>query len=134
AEATGTPAAVNEQPQVGQLALALGRPGGDVQASLGIVSAIGGPLRNRAGGLPESYLRTDAVAYPGFSGGPLVDAEGKVLGINTSGLGWGNLLSIPAQQAWTIAKSIQEHGGIKRGYLGLRSQWVELPAEAQAAL
>lgn len=133
-DAVGTPAEVNEQPQVGQVALALGRPGSNVEASLGILSAIGGPLRTHGGGLIESYVRTDATAYPGFSGGPLVDADGRVLGINTSGLGWGSLLAIPAKQAWKIAKSIQQHGGIKRGYLGVRSQWVEVPGEQASGL
>lgn len=128
--AKGTPAQVNEDPQVGQLALAVGRPGAEgPQASFGVISAIGGPLRNRAGGLLESYLRTDAIPYPGFSGGPLADVEGRVLGINTSGLGFGASLAIPAKLAWKIAASIEEHGGVKRGYLGVRSQWVEIPAE-----
>lgn len=129
--AKGAAAETNPEPQVGQLALALGRPTPEgVQASLGIVSAIGGPVRSHHGGLLESYLRTDAIPYPGFSGGPLVDAEGRVLGINTSGLGGGASLTIPAKLAWKIAAAIQEHGGVKRGYLGLRSQLVELPAGA----
>ncbi|MBX3003551.1 MAG: serine protease [Anaerolineales bacterium] len=130
-DALGTPARINEQPQVGQLAIALGRPGQAIEASLGVVSAIGGPVRTHGGGVVESTLRTDATAYPGFSGGPLVDDQGQVLGINTSGLGWGSLMSIPAKQAWKIAKSIQEHGGVQRGYLGVRSQLAELPADAK---
>lgn len=133
--AKGIAAQTNTAPQVGQLALALGRPTAEgVQASLGIVSAIGGPLRSHHGGLLESYLRTDAIPYPGFSGGPLVDAEGRVLGINTSGLGMGASLTIPAKLAWTIAKAIEEHGGVKRGYLGIRSQLVEISHPARAAL
>lgn len=132
--AKGAPAKANEDPQVGQLALALGRPGQAPQASLGIVSAIGGPLRGGSGAMLESYLRTDAIPYPGFSGGPLVDVEGRVLGINTSGLGFGASLAIPAKLAWKIAASIKEHGGVKRGYLGVRSQWVEVPAEHARAL
>jgi S1-C subfamily serine protease len=135
AEAKGKAASVNEEPQVGQFALALGRPGSEgVQASLGIVSAIGGPLRSRHGGLLESYVRTDAIPYPGFSGGPLADAEGRVLGINTSGLGMGVSLTIPAKLAWKIAAAIQEHGGVKRGYLGVRSQLVEVDEAGQKAL
>ncbi len=133
AEETGQPAQTAAA-QVGQLALALGRPGSSVQASLGIVSAAGGPVPLRRGGVLQAYLRTDAVPYPGFSGGPLVDVEGRVLGINTSGLGWGAGLTIPAEQALAIAASIEEHGGIKRGFLGLRSQLTELSAEAQKAL
>lgn len=131
----GTAAQTNEDPKVGQLALALGRPTAEgVQASLGIVSAIGGPIRSHHGGLLESYLRTDAIPYPGFSGGPLVDAEGHVLGINTSGLGMGASLAIPAKLAWKIAAAIQEHGGVKRGFLGVRSQLVELSDENRTAL
>jgi len=128
--AKGAAAQTKANPQVGQLALALGRPSPEgVQASLGIVSTIGGPLRSHHGGLLESYLRTDAIPYPGFSGGPLVDAEGKVLGINTSGLGMGASLTIPAKLAWNIAKAIEEHGGVKRGYLGIRSQLVEIAGQ-----
>jgi len=133
--AKGAAAQTNTNPQVGQLALALGRPTSEgAQASLGIVSAIGGPLRSHHGGLLESYLRTDAIPYPGFSGGPLVDAEGRVMGLNTSGLGLGASLTIPAKLAWNIAKAIEEHGGVKRGYLGIRSQLVEISAEAGTAL
>jgi S1-C subfamily serine protease len=131
----GAAASTNENPQIGQLALALGRPTAEgVQASLGIVSAIGGPVRSHHGGLLESYLRTDAIPYPGFSGGPLVDAEGRILGINTSGLGMGASLTIPAKLAWKIAKSLEEHGSVKRGYLGVRSQLVELAEDARKGL
>lgn len=134
-EQKGTTASTNQDPQIGQIALALGRPTVEgAQASLGIVSAIGGPVRSHHGGLLESYLRTDAIPYPGFSGGPLVDAEGRVLGINTSGLGMGASLTIPAKLAWKIAKSLEEHGSVKRGYLGVRSQLVEIAADARKAL
>lgn len=129
--AKGKTATTNENPQVGQLALALGRPTAEgLQASLGIVSVVGGPLRSHHGGLLEGYLRTDANPFPGFSGGPLVDSEGRVLGINTSGFGMGASLTIPAKLAWKIAAAIEQHGGMKRGYLGVRSQLVEIPADA----
>jgi S1-C subfamily serine protease len=121
--------------RVGQLALALGRPSADgIQASLGVVSAVGGPVRTHRGGLLEQYLRTDTVPYPGFSGGPLVDASGKVLGINTSGLAPGMALTIPASSAWQIAESLARHGQVRRGYLGIRSQPVSLPAAQRQAL
>jgi S1-C subfamily serine protease len=131
----GAAASTNENPQIGQLSLALGRPTAEgVQASLGIVSAIGGPVRSHHGGLLESYLRTDAIPYPGFSGGPLVDTEGRVLGINTSGLGMGASLTIPAKLAWQVAKALEQHGSVKRGYLGVRSQLVDLVEDARKAL
>ena len=121
--------------QVGQLVLALGRPTQEgIQASLGIVSAVGGPVRRRHGGLLEQHLRTDAIPYPGFSGGPLVDTAGLILGINTSGLSRHASLTIPAQLAWQIAGTLAEGGSIRRGYLGVRTQLVNLPAAQQQAL
>jgi S1-C subfamily serine protease len=121
--------------RVGQIVMALGRPTLEgIQASLGIVSAVGGPVRTHRGGLLEGHIRTDAIPYPGFSGGPLVDASGRVLGINTSGLGMGQSLAIPVSLAWRLAASLAEHGSVKRGYLGVRAQPVDIPAEAQTAL
>ena len=124
-----------EQALVGQLALALGRPSPEgIQASLGIVSAGGGPLRTGRGGLLESYLRTDTIPYPGFSGGPLVDTGGRVLGINTSGLTRFSSITIPAELAWQVADALESHGSVRRGYLGIRSQPVTIPAHQQEAL
>ena len=126
---------LEEQARVGQLVLALGRPNAEgIQASLGVVSAIGGPVRTWRGGLLEHYLRTDTIPYPGFSGGPLIDASGKVLGINTSGLARGVSLTIPAGLVWQVAATLAEHGQVRRGYLGIRSQPVSLPAAQQQAL
>jgi S1-C subfamily serine protease len=121
--------------RVGQLALAVGRPSSEgVQASLGVVSAIGGPVRTGQGGLLEQYLRTDTVPYPGFSGGPLIDSSGRVLGLNTSGLAQGVALTIPTPLAWKIAEALAKHGSVRRGYLGIRSQPVDLAAPQRQAL
>ena len=79
-------------------------------------------------------VNSDAAALPGFSGGPLVDSEGWMLGINTSGLVPGMLLTIPAEMALGIAGQLSKSGRVKRGYLGVRSQTVELPEAAQAEL
>ncbi len=134
--AAAAPAEAASRPaQVGQLVLALGRPStGGIQASLGVVSAIGGPLRSGRGGLLEQHMRTDAIPYPGFSGGPLVDTAGQVVGINTSGLGQGVSLSIPVSLAWSLAQTLAEHGHVRRGFLGVRSQPVVIPAAQQSAL
>lgn len=124
-----------QEARVGQLVLALGRPSSEgIQASLGVVSAIGGAVRTWRGGLLERYVRTDAIPYPGFSGGPLVSASGDVLGMNTSGLARGASLTIPVALAWQVAASLAEHGSIKRGYLGVRSQLVEIPVSARQPL
>ena len=129
AEATKSPA------RLGQIALALGRPSPDgIEASLGTVSAIGGPIRTGRGGMLERYLRTDSISYPGFSGGPLVAADGTILGLNTSGLGNGAAITVPADIAWRIADTLVKHGRIKRGYLGIRSQAVDIPEASQKTL
>ena len=121
--------------RLGQIALVLGRPSPHgVEASLGSVSAIGGPIRTGRGGMLERYIRTDGISYPGFSGGPLVAADGTVLGLNTSGLANGAALTIPADVAWKLADTLVKHGRIKHGYLGVRSQTVEIPSATQKTL
>jgi S1-C subfamily serine protease len=121
--------------KVGQLVLAVGRPGpADVQASWGIITAVGGPTRTGRGGLLEEYIQTETTSYPGFSGGPLVNSEGEVLGLNTSGLAHGMALTIPVKYAWRIADALAEHGSVKRGYLGVRTQTVELPEASRKSL
>ena len=121
--------------RVGHLVVAVGRPSPEgVQASFGMLTALGSGLRTPQGGVLEHYLLTDAIPYPGFSGGPLVDLSGGLLGLNTSGLARGTSLVLPAQAAWEAAQYLAEHGRIKRGYLGIRSQVVEIPAQARSAL
>ena len=128
------PAEPAMQASIGQLVLALGRPSeAGIEASLGVVSAMGGPLRTPHGSI-DRYIRTDATPYPGFSGGPLVDAEGQVVGVNTSGFGRGVVLTIPAEYAWKVADQLARAGSVKRGYLGVRSEAVELPDAAQKDL
>jgi S1-C subfamily serine protease len=118
-----------ENARVGQLILAVGRTNEEgPMASSGVVSAIGGPLRNGRGVLLERYLRTDAIPYPGFSGGALIDMQGHVLGLLTTGLAQGLTLAIPMQNAITIAETLARQGHVKRGFLGISSQLVELPA------
>lgn len=128
--AAASPAQTAGEAKVGQLVLALGRPSPEgIEASLGVISAVGGPVRTQNGSL-EKFIRTDAAPYPGFSGGPLVDAEGRVIGLNTSGFGPGAVLTIPSENAWRIAAQLAERGSVGRGYLGIRSQQVEIPAAA----
>lgn len=128
------PAETVKEAKVGQLVLALGRPSeAGIEASLGVVSVVGGPVHTRHGAI-DKYIRTDTTPFPGFSGGPLADAEGRVLGLNTSGLGHGVSITIPADLAWKVAEQLAKHGSVQRGYLGVRSQGVEIPATAQKAL
>lgn len=114
--------------RVGHLVLGLGRPGRTVQATLGIVSALGEGWRTPAGGRVEPYLQTDLVMYPGFSGGPLVDVSGRVLGLNTSALLRGISLSVPTPNVRRVVEVLLAHGRVRRGYLGVGAQPVRLPA------
>ena len=115
--------------RVGQISLAVGSHsrGEGPRATLGVVSSVGGPVRTRRGPRLERYIQTDAKPYPGFSGGPLIDARGKVLGILVSGWGRGAAFAIPADIAWRTAGTLSERGSVKRGYLGILSQPVRLP-------
>jgi S1-C subfamily serine protease len=119
--------------RVGQFILLVGRPSADgLMASLGIVSAVGGPVRTRRDRMLEQFIQTDAIPYPGFSGGPMIDGSGAVIGLLTTGLANGAALAIPTAIAWRNAQTLSQHGTIKRGYLGISSQPVQLP-EGQRA-
>ncbi len=113
--------------QVGRLVLALGRPGPAVTASLGIISAVGGEWRTWQGGRVERFVRLDLAIYDGFSGGPLVEAGGKVLGLNTSGLSRAMALALPASTVDRVTDQLLATGRVRRGYLGLAVQPVQLP-------
>jgi serine protease DegQ len=121
--------------RVGQISLAVARPSREgIRASFGVISSVGGPLRTGRGARLERYVQTDATPYPGFSGGPLINTEGAVLGITTLGFARGVALAVPAEVAWRAAEMLSERGSIKRGYLGILSQPVRLPAAQRAGL
>ena len=114
--------------KAGHFILAVGRDGeGGLSASAGIVSAIGGAWRSRRGGQIDKLVRLDLTLYPGFSGGPLVDAQGRVAGIVTSGLSRRMGLAIPASTINRVADQLLTQGRIARGYLGVGMQPVTIP-------
>lgn len=113
--------------KVGQLALAVGRPGESLQASLGVIATLEGAWRSPAGGQIERYVQSDLTMYPGFSGGALVDAAGEVIGLNTSALLRGASVTVPAATLRRVVEALLAHGHVRRGYLGIGSQPVRLP-------
>lgn len=113
---------------VGNLALAAGRPGRTVQATLGIVSALGDGWRTPSGGQVDRYLQADVAMYPGFSGGPLVDASGGFIGLNSSGLLRGFNVALPAPTLNRVVETLLTHGRVRRGYLGVGFHVVRLPS------
>jgi len=116
------------EPKVGHLALAIGRPGpSGPMASLGVISAVGGPLRMRGGSALERFVRADVAMLPGFSGGPLVDASGNVIGLNSSSLGRSGQPTVVVETIDASVSTLLEHGRVRRGFLGVGAQAVRLP-------
>jgi S1-C subfamily serine protease len=121
--------------RIGHLVLALGRPDSDgPAASMGVISALSGPWNTWRGGRVDRFIRADLGLYPGFSGGPLVDAGGKVIGINTSGLSRHWSLTLPASTVDRVSTALLARGRIARGYLGVGLQSVRIPAPVSTAL
>ena len=114
--------------RVGQLVLALSRPGRTVRASLGILSVKGEAWRTPAGGRLEHYLQTDVGRHVGFSGGLLLAADGQALGLTTAGLIRGAMMAVPAPTLLRVASALLAHGQVRRGFLGIGTYPVRLPA------
>lgn len=113
--------------QVGHLALALGRSlDSGISASLGVISAVGGTWQSWHGGRIDRFIRPALMLYPGTSGGPLVNAQGQVVGINTAGPRH-MTLTIPVETVNRVVDQLISDGRIARGYLGVGMQPVQLP-------
>jgi S1-C subfamily serine protease len=126
---TTLPLAADHLLEVGQLVLAIGNPlGFDRSVSLGVVSALDRELASRAGVL-EGLVQTDAAVNPGSSGGPLLDMEGRVVGINAAVVAPGRGLgfAVPARTASWIAAVLLRSGEVRRPYLGIAARSETLP-------
>jgi serine protease DegQ len=108
--------------RTGHIVLALGGGIGEQQVTLGIVSGSSGEFRSWRGGQATPLIQTTAELLPGFSVGPLVDAEGRVVGINSWNFGHGISRALPVETAERVAESLMKHGRIRRAYLGVGAQ------------
>ncbi|MFN2387490.1 MAG: S1C family serine protease [Thermoanaerobaculia bacterium] len=120
-------------PAAGHIVLGLARPGRSARASLGIVSRVADAWRTPLGGRMDSFLETDLAMHPGFSGSALVDLQGRIVGLNTSGILRGVSLAVPAATVRRIVESLRARGAVKKGYLGIGTYGVRLPAALEAA-
>jgi S1-C subfamily serine protease len=130
----------NGSPRVGQVTLVVARPGSSLSTSIGVVGALTPASRGwrgqggQAQGDQDALIWTDASFYPGFGGAPLVDAEGKMIGLATSTARTGAGIAVPINTVLRVIQSLQQHGRIRRGFLGIGSQQVELPEALRTKL
>lgn len=129
-----SPWSPEEELRVGAMVFALGRPGSTIQASLGILSALGENWRLHGGARISHYVRADLIMYPGFSGGPIVDAAGRVVGLATSALSRDGGTALTRTTVEPAVEAILKHGSVRRGYLGVGVQTVQLPPALRSEL
>lgn len=119
---------------VGNLALAIGRPGRTARASLRAIGVLGPELRTHHGGRLDHYLESDRQLPRGFAGGPLIDADGAVIGMNTRTLLRSTDLAVPTVTLRRVIAELEQHGGIRRGYLGVGAVPVRTSATRAALI
>jgi S1-C subfamily serine protease len=121
--------------RAGSLVLAVGRgPETGVNAAMGVISSVSGAWRTWRGGRVDQFIRLDVSLYPGSSGGALADAQGRLLGLATSGLSRTAPLAVPVSTIDRVVSELLAKGHIARGYLGLGLQPVLLPDHLKNSL
>ncbi|MBL7862256.1 MAG: trypsin-like peptidase domain-containing protein [Cyclobacteriaceae bacterium] len=123
-----------ESLQIGQFVIAIGNPlGYQHTVTTGVVSALGRSLPSQRGGLVDNVIQTDVALNPGNSGGPLIDTEGMVIGVNTAIIqgAQGLSFSVNITTAKEIAEQLIQTGRVFKGYLGFALQEVPLNAKVK---
>ncbi len=127
----------SEDVQVGQLVIAIGNPFGfQSTVSTGVVSALGRSMRSTDGRIMDNIIQTDVSLNPGNSGGPLVDSQGKVIGINTAmvAMAQGIGLAVPSSTASWVVSELILVGKVRRTILGITAKPASIPVQIQKIL
>jgi serine protease Do len=135
--AQGTPVAFGDPASVrpGHFVVAVARGAdGSLAASAGVVARTGGEWRTWRGGHIDRRIQLDGGLWAGFSGGPVVDAHGAVIGIGTSALSRGRAVVIPGSVLKRVSEQLLARGRISEAYIGAAVQPVELPAPLRTRL
>lgn len=123
-----------KSPAPGGVILAVGRFKDSVSAAFGILSSVSGPAKTWRGGQLDQVLRLDVGLHPAASGGAVVDAEGRLIGIATPVLSRAAVFAIPVATVDRVVTALLAHGRIPRGYLGIGLQPVALPEHLKSTL
>lgn len=124
-------------PRLGEICLAIGSPLNlNESASLGIVSGLSRQSTHPDGHKIEEMIQTDASVNPGNSGGPLVDANGELIGVNTLGMGETVNFAVSSETVLRIIPELIEHGVIRRATIGISiaSSWIDEPGGSQEVI
>ena len=121
-------------PAPGSVILAVGRFKDSVSAAFGVLSSISGPSQTWRGGRLDQVLRVDVALHPAASGGAIVNAEGKLVGIATPVLSRVAVFAIPPATIQRVVETLLAHGRMPRGYLGVGLQPVALPEHLKSTL
>ena len=115
-------------PSTGTLGLVVGRTwSGHLRARLTTITALEGSVRVGRGTRLDRALGLDVGVYPGFSGSAVLLADGRLAGLATAGLVRATALALPAGHVRQVLDGIERHGSVKRGFLGITSQPVQIP-------
>lgn len=119
----------SEKLNTGQFVLALANAyNRQLSATTGIITSVGSTLRGWRGAIMENVIATDAKLNPGFSGGPLIDVSGKMIGLNAAYV-WSRGIAIPVNRVKDAVEKLMTGGKIRRAYLGIVSNTVSIPQE-----